>query len=568
MLLRKYLSSLKSTYFFMIAFGLLIGGIFPFYSYLFFGAKAFSPLYAMGCLTAGFLVGSFCFYIIKQVMRFYLESQWQTLSKITGSSDGTQQLLGGDELQRLLDGYDRLMSSVLAMVDNVSSLIIDIVPFYQELSVTSRNLEKGNEVQVKEVRRTQDAAHGMHLSFQKMLLETDDLTSRTHTRADIAAQMSSATEAIAESIREYSAAVSDTSASIAEMAMSIREMSSSIDGLAHSTEQTSSSIIEISTAIGEVRDNALRSSECSEQVRLKAQEGMRSMEATRKAMGEIERSNEESSHCIGRLAAKSAQVGEILKVIQEVVQQTNLLSLNAFIIAAQAGDSGKAFSVVAQEVKALALRTAESATEIDQLVSDILKETAAVQRSVGQGTARVKDGVEISALTADALEKIEQSAEEASGMVKKIAIATDEQAAASRLIAEEVEKNLARGRQISSAIKEQERGTQLIVRSLEQMRDLSAKITSSSQEQAQGNKLYLASVLDDSAKAKHLKEESQQQLRAAEEVQGFISTAGILIEANADEAKQIAQRIEAIAELTDRLKRELAPFRSAVGEAG
>lgn len=549
----------------MISFGLLMGCVFPFYSYLFFGSKAFSPLYALGCLTAGFLVGTFCFYIIKQVMRFYLETQWRTLNKIIGDSAGHTEQLGGDELQRLLDGYDRLMSSVLTMVDNVSSLIIDMAPLYQELSVTSRNLEKGNETQVKEVRRTQDAAQGMHLSFQKMLAETEDLTSRTHTRADIAAQMSGATDAIAENIREYSAAVSDTSASIAQMAMSIREMSSNIEGFAHSTEQTSSSIIEISTAIGNVRDNALRSSECSEQVRLKAQEGMRSMEQTRSAMSEIERANEESSDCINRLAAKTAQVGEILKVIQDVVQQTNLLSLNAFIIAAQAGDSGKAFSVVAQEVKSLALRTAESATEIDLLVNDILNETVIVRSSVSEGTARVKEGVEISELTAGALVQIEESAAQASGMVKRIAIATEEQAAGSRLIAEEVEKNLARGRQITSAIKEQQRGTELIVRSLEQMRELAVRINSSSEDQARGNKLYLASVLDDSEQAKNLKEDSLHQLRAAEEVRGFISAAGMLIEANADEAKQMAARIEAISELTERLKQELAPFRSAVG---
>ena len=567
-MLKKYLSSLKSTYYFMISFGLIIGAVFPFYSYFFFGNKAFSPLYVLGCLTAGFLVGTFCYYIIKQVMRFYLENQWKTLSKIVGGKGGDPQEKSGDELQMLLDGYDMLMSSVLDMVENVSGLIIDIVPFYKELSTTSRHLEKGNEKQVKEVRRTQEAAEGMHRSFQKMLVETEDLTKRTGDRANIAAQMSDTTDAIAENMSEYSSAVSETSVSIAEMAMSIRETSRNIEGLTHSTEQTSSSIIEISAAIGNVRDHALRSSECSENVRLKAQEGMRSMEATRKAMTEIERANDESSECINRLATKSARVGEVLSVIQDVVQQTNLLALNAFIIAAQAGERGRAFSVVAEEVKSLALRTANSATEIDLLVKDIQKETGTVQRSVRQGTVRVKEGVEISALTADALVKIEESATEASDMVKKIAIATEEQAAGSRLITEEVENNLARGKQITIAIQEQERGTVLIIRTLEQMKYLAEKITSSSQDQARGNKLYLKSVVEDSEKAKNLKAESLHQLKAAEKVQGFINEAGALIEANADIAKQIAARIEAIYELTERLTHELAPFRGTVGNIG
>jgi methyl-accepting chemotaxis protein len=563
MLLKRYLSSLKSTYYFMIFFGLAMGAIFPFYSYLFFGRKAFSLLYVFGCLAAGFMVGTCCYYIIKQVMRLYLESQLRSLSKIAGDKEKLSLEQNGDELQLLLDGYDILMSSVLGMVENVSALILEIAPFYKELSSASRHLEKGNEEQVKEVRRTQEAASGMHESFQKMLAETEDLSTRTAERADIAAQMSTTTDAIAENIREYSTAVLETSASISEMAMSIRETTKNIEGLTESTEQTSSSIIQISSSIANVRDNALRSSECSENVKLQAQEGMRSMEATRKAMAEIERVNNESSECITRLATQTARVGDFLTVIQEVVKQTNLLSLNASIIAAQAGESGKAFSVVAEEVKSLAQRTANSATEIDLLVKDIQKETEAVQRSVSQGKNRVKEGVEISTMTADALVKIEESSIEASEMVKKIAISAVEQASGSRIITTEVEKNLDRVKQITSAIQEQERGTALIVRTLEQMKGLASRITSSSQEQARGNKLYLQSILEDNEKAKNLKEESFNQLQAAKGVEGFIRETGMLIEANADEAKQIAARIEAISELTEQLKRELAPFRAA-----
>lgn len=560
MLLKRYLSSLKSTYYFMICFGLLTGALFPFYSSIFFGTGAFSPLYVIGCLAAGFMVGAFCYYIIKQVLRFYLEHQWETLSRIAERKMVTEGQKG-DELQLLLDGYDTLMNSVLTMVRNVSGLIGDIAPFYHELSDASRHLEKGNEEQVVKVRNTLTASDGMQQTFRRMLTETEDLAKRTEERAAIAAEMSATTDAIAESIKEYSSAVLETSASIEEMALTIRETSINIGGLTDSTEQTSSSINEISSSIANVRDNAQRSSECSDNVKVKAQEGKMAMEATRKAMGEIERANDESYDCISRLAVHSARVGEFLTVIQDVGQQTNLLSLNASIIAAQAGERGKAFSVVAEEVRSLAHRTAQSATEIDLLVKDIQKETAAVQRSVAIGKDKVKEGVKISARTADALVKIEESASEASDMVKRIAIATEEQASGSRLITEEVEKNLQRVKQITRAIQEQERGTALIVRTLEQMKALAQKITTSSEEQAKGNKMYLKSVMDDNEKARRLKEESLVQLKAAEGVGVFIKDAGTLIEANADEAKQIAARIEAISELTEQLKLELVPFR-------
>jgi len=564
MYLRSYLSSLRRTYLFMISFGLVMGVVFPFYSFLFFGAGAFQPLYVLGCLVAGFSVGTFCYYVIKQVMRIQLERQWQTLSQVAGAgSTGGAAAGGTDELQRLFEGYDRLLNSVLSMVEQVSRLIVEVAPLYRELAAASRELKSGNERQVKEVRRTREAVDGMHRSFGEVLQATEDLTTRTQNRARIAAELSGSTETIAQSIREYSAAVTLSSGSIAKMASSIRETREHLEGLIHSTEQTSSSILEISASIGNIRDNARRSSDCSESVKLQAQEGMRSMEATRQAMTEIERSSGESSEYIGRLAAKLVRIGESLNVIHEVVQQTNLLSLNAFIISAQAGEQGKSFSVVAQEIKSLALRTADSATEIDSLVQDIQRETATVQASVDRGMERVREGVVVTAQTAQALMRIEESASEASDMVRRIAQATGEQASGSRLITAEVEQNLSRGQQISAAVQTLEAGTNSIVATLQQLDDLARRISTSSEDQARGNRLYLASVQEDSEKAKRLKDDSLCQLNAADEVKGFLAQAGALIESNAEDASQMAARIEAIAELTEQLKQELAPFTPA-----
>lgn len=284
------------------------------------------------------------------------------------------------------------------------------------------------------------------------------------------------------------------------------------------------------------------------------------MEATHQAMMEIDSANAESSRCIERLASKSARVEEVLTVIQDVVQQTNLLALNAFIIASQAGEQGRAFTVVANEVKSLAQRTAVSATEIDGLLQAIQDETGKVQRSVTEGTLRVKQGVQVAAVAAEALARIEDSAAEASEMVRKIAVATEEQASATRLITAEAEKNLERVTQTTLAVREQERAAADIVRTLEQMKNLAGRIRESSQEQVRGNKLYLATVVDDSEKAKKLKGEFVQQLRAAEEVSSFLRETGSLIERNADGAQGIAARIEEISELTRRLKQELTPL--------
>jgi methyl-accepting chemotaxis protein len=561
--LQRYFSSLRSTFYFMICFGLLTGALFPFYSAIFFGRAAFSPLYVIGCLAAGFLVGSFCYYIIKQVMRSYLERQWQTVSRIAGHGRARGTERAGDELQLLLNGYDQLMNSVLAMVEQVSTLIATMVPQYEELLHSSHRLAEGNAEQVVKVRDTLRAAGGMSQSFRQMLAETEDLSRRAADRAEVGAQLGTATDALAERIRDYSSAILETSASIEEMAITFREISANIADLTASTGETASSIAQISSSIANVRDHALRTSQCSEDVRIKAQEGMAAMTDTRRAMGDIENSNRDSQTSIKRLTVHSERVGEFLTVIQEVVKQTNLLSLNASIIAAQSGDSGKAFGVVAEEVRGLAQRTAQSAGEIQLLVDDIRRETSAAQESVNRGMERVRSGVEMSERTGRILAGIEESAVEASDMVKKIARATEEQASGSRLITGSMEKNQQRIQQITRSMQEQERGASYIVRALERMKSQLTSITTSVDEQSRGNRFYLETINEDSAKTQQLREDSQQQLLAAETVAGFITETGELVEANALQAQQIAARIGAVAQLTEQLQQELEPFRTA-----
>ncbi len=564
--LRAYLSSLRSTYYFMLSFGLLMGLIFPFYSALFFGARAFTPLYVIGCLVAGVLVGTFCYYIIKQVMKFYLERQWQALSRLATSDCDTVLTGKGDELNALMGCYDTMLEKVLSMVQNISILMDRSAPLNRHLQEKSLTMVTGNEQQAAKEEETMRAVEEMNTFLNVLIREIEELAVRTDERASISTEMSATTDTIAENIKDYSSAVLETSASIEEMAVSIRQSADNIEALAVSTEQTSSSITQISAAISNVRDNAQRTAECSEGVRKQAVDGLQSMASTVKAMNAIEKSTEESYEAIHRLSVHSARIGSFLEVIQEVVEQTNLLSLNASIIAAQAGERGKAFAVVAEEVRSLAHRTAQSAREIDDLVKDIQKETAAVQSSVAQGKDRIKEGVKISALTNEALVRIEAGAEEASSMVQKIATATVEQAAGSRLITDEAAKNLDRAKQVTRATQEQERGISMIVKALEQMRLLSQKITNSAQEQSRGNRLYLKSVLEDNEKVKRLRDTSIQQIMMGDVLLNYVREAGRLIESNAELAKQNMVEIEAITGLNEKLQKELSPFRSQAGE--
>lgn len=561
MFFRRYLTSLKSTYIFMVCFGLLMGVVFPLFSFLFFGTRAFTPLYAIGCLVAGFAVGTFCFYIIKQVLRLHLERQHDAILAFSTQGEDELSVSDGDELEAFMAYHDMIMGRILSMAGNVSTLIDHITPLHRTFTGKHLEMSRVSAIQATKEQETLRAVEEMNEFFTELLKEIEDLSFRTDQKASISTEMSATTDIIAENIRQYSTSVMETSASIEEMALSIKETASTIQDLAGSTEQTVGSIAQIGTAISNVRDNAQKTADCSERVRQQAKDGLWSMTTTLKAMREIEKANDESFECINRLSVHSARVGEFLNVIQDVVEQTNLLSLNASIIAAQAGDRGKAFAVVAEEVRSLAQRTSLSAKEIGDLVKNIQRETAAVQRTVTAGKARIKDGVKISGQTNEALVKIEIGAAEASEMVKKIAAATMEQAVDSRLISEEAEKNLQRVQLTTGATQLQEAGISHIVRTLEHMRFLSQQINSSTEEQARGNRLYLQSVLEDNDRVKKLRDTSLQQIKMGDVLLDYVRESGKFLEQNTLEAKEIMREVEEISTLTNQLQTETAPFK-------
>lgn len=430
-------------------------------------------------------------------------------------------------------------------------LLDQVIAAEEQLKVIIHNLITGDNKEVAQVRDAVLAMESMKNAFATVITEIDELSNRTEERASISAEMSATTDAIAENINQYSSFVLEASSSIEEMTRAIKETADNIRGLSTSTEQTVSALSHISASQSNVRENSERGATVSGSVRNYAQQGLISMAATMRAMQEIVKSNDESFDSINRLSRHSARVGDFLNVIQEVVDQTNLLSLNASIIAAQAGERGKAFAVVAEEVRSLAHRTSASTKEIEDLVRNIQKETAAVQRSVSQGKDKAKEGVKISSLANDALVTIDKSAEEASRVVAHIADETIEQSAGIQRIADEAESNLERVRQITIATEQQQEGTSQILNNLERMRELAHRINSSAQEQAKGNRLYLRSVMEDNERTRELKEDASCHIAVVAQAVDAVQQVDRLISSNAADSMKILDSVKELTKLID-----------------
>lgn len=228
-------------------------------------------------------------------------------------------------------------------------------------------------------------------------------------------------------------AAAGMSRSAGEISTSSMTQSDSAAGMAASIEEMTVSVNHIATRATEVGNHAAGSGK-------EAEKGAEVILATVERMNHIAETVRTSADAITDLKTLSETISSTVTVIKEVADQTNLLALNAAIEAARAGEQGRGFAVVADEVRKLAERTAKSTEEIASLLGRVQDGAINASRSMDDAVAAVTAGVESARSAGDAIEKIQSGANDMVGMVSEITDAVKEQSVASTHIAQEVER--------------------------------------------------------------------------------------------------------------------------------
>jgi len=204
--------------------------------------------------------------------------------------------------------------------------------------------------------------------------------------------------------------------------------------------QVGAAMEEMAVSIAEVSEGAGYVVVAAGKTQTIAQEGNKNIAMGLDSTQRIASSVETSSNNIGELSLEIQKISEVAKVIKDIADQTNLLALNAAIEAARAGEQGRGFAVVADEVRKLAERTSISTTDISDMVNSISNKTIAAVESMNQVQKDVKEGAVFNNLTRDILAEIVASAEEVNKLARDIASATSEQKAATSETAVSMEK--------------------------------------------------------------------------------------------------------------------------------
>ncbi|GFO59559.1 methyl-accepting chemotaxis protein [Geomonas silvestris] len=261
---------------------------------------------------------------------------------------------------------------------------------------------------------------------------------------DEVGQLADSSRTVVASMRAILGQVADASQSVAaasrQLQQTAQQIASGTDEMVSEISTVAVASEEMAATSNDIACNCGMAAQSSQSTSSSAGKGSAVVQETIAGMGRIAEQVKASAQTVESLGVRSEQIGEIVGTIEDIADQTNLLALNAAIEAARAGEQGRGFAVVADEVRALAERTTKATREISGMILSIQNETKAAVRAMEEGVAEVERGAASSEKSGEALEEIQSQVNELSLQINQIATAAAEQTATTSEITANVQR--------------------------------------------------------------------------------------------------------------------------------
>jgi methyl-accepting chemotaxis protein len=370
-----------------------------------------------------------------------------------------------DEIGQLADTFNSMTENLNAMADSA----LAIADGDLTVSVTPRSEKDalGNAF-ARMVGNLQNVVSQIITTSEQVRTASSDVSTTAQQSSAGAQQQQKGVEQISSQTGEVSSQMEEVSSQIEEMASGIEQASATVDSQVEFVDRVSTTMEEMAASVQSVAENAGKAQEQGGNAVNEAQKGREAVEAATNGMQEISSTIDGLATVINSLGQRSSQIGEIVNTITGIASQTNLLALNAAIEAARAGEHGRGFAVVADEVRKLAERTAQATEEIETLVKGIQDESQNAVRSTEEGIEKVKQGGELTANVGTVLESVVGSIQDTSEAIQGILASADEQSKAAQDVTGAVTELSGMSKQIAKGMAEQSKGAQQISQAVAQ----------------------------------------------------------------------------------------------------
>ncbi len=472
-------------------------------------------------------------------------------SEATASGDlgVTVRVESDDELGHLAGSFNDMTHRLREVVSKVQENIRSVTEVSEVIEQGSRRVSVAARKQESATEAASDSVESVVESVEKVNESVGELAAVATETSTSMVEVDASVSEVARNMDRLSQSIDASSTSVLQITNSIERVSESIERLNEVSSLTESSIHELHASVQQVGGNARHSRELSDNARSHGERGRQSVQQTIAAIGEIKTAFADLDQSVSRLADRSDAIGAIVRVIEEVAEETSLLSLNAAIIASQAGSHGKAFAVVASAVKELAERTARSTREIAVLVENVQAETGFAVQAMAAGAQRVDRGVALSREAGEALGGILESIEQSVLMVSEIGRAADAQARDLSQVDRAATQMRQSVDEVSRAIQDQKASSGDIRRGVEHIRALGQEVKRSTTEQSRATKLVTAAVERVSGMVQEILRATREQTKGSDQIRTALQ---VFREVTGESARTAEEMQRSVATLSNR----------------
>lgn len=380
--------------------------------------------------------------------------------------------------------YSLIITIAIILVSLSSYMLVQIQGGVDDAAAADKRRVEADEQRLEAI-RMEEAARDVNERNQAAILRLmnelqevadGDLTIQATVSEDITGAIADSINYTVEELRELVGRVTATANQVDTASSQAQKISTELIGASQQQsreiEDATQLVLQMAKDINSVSKSANESAEVARQSLMVASQGAAAVENTIKGMNEIRENIQETSKRIKRLGESSQEIGEITELISDITEQTNVLALNAAIQAASAGEAGRGFSVVAEEVQRLAERSAEATKQIGALVRTIQTDTHDAVAAMENSTQGVVEGAKLSDAAGAALSDISRVSNQLADLIQGISTVTEKHAVSANGLAQNIQH-------ILGITEQTQEGTEQTANSIRQLSVLAEELKSS-----------------------------------------------------------------------------------------
>ena len=470
--------------------------------------------------------------------------------------------LGENEIGNIAKGIAFLETRLSLIIGKLNSTAVNVSTATKQVDHTYHSVVEGITTQTNAVKNIISSVQKATTSQSDISESTEKLSSFSADNVSALLEVKETSGEIASNIQRLFKATEDSYSVVLQMNQTAKAISENASSASSAVEDTSASVEEVGMSVREVEDHARESSELAEKVQeITSAAGMMSVVNAIEGMKNISEEVKKSAEIIQRLGIRSVDIEKILSVIKDVTEQTNLLSLNAAILAAQAGEYGKSFSVVADEIRGLSERTSSSTREIGGIVKTIQQDIKDAVYTIDSAKEKVEEGNTLVVNVGAALREILNAAVHSTEMTKAIERATREQSLGLKQITAAIEEIRKMMSSVAKSTKEQDNALSYLLEGTGEVKEVAELSRRGAFEQAEGTKLISRNLELANDRINHINEAIMNQKKLNDSIISAMDKIGNVGTSTVQDMEDVSVSLKTLVQEIETLKQDMEVFK-------